>query len=502
MSKYIPAGAALLATLLLAFSPGASLAAQHHHSHPPGHQGQGSGSAQGPEDMDHRSGMMDPSQHQMWMIHPGGWHLMGIAHVFPVATAGAPFQDESPLSGNGFYLPHAAAMFNLESPSSRFVFRFMPNFEGLTLESGEPTFGGWGEGFIDRRHPHTFLHEAMLSWNVHEVAGGAFSLSAGRGFAPFGTDDPMYRPALKYPTNHHLSQVLERWTANAVFLHDAGWSLEVGVFDGDEPEEPWDVSNYRNFGNSWSTRVAHRFGSGEGVFRPWEVSASFARIRESHGDDHGGHGGHGHGGGHGHAGHGGEKRTDLANVALRHEAPTPWGGIYGLAEFSRSWPETGGGYWSALGEVQLTRGPHQSFLRVEAATRPEYDRRAPDGSGFFRYEHGEGALGASRWLITSVGYSHLLTSLPLSLRPFVEAQHNRVSHERGLPEIAPDRLFGTSSFFSFSAGVRVFLGGGPMRMGRYGVLDPMTAAMRAGGHDHGHDDHHNHDHHHHDHAHH
>ena len=489
MSKHIPAGAALLAALLFAPWPGAPLVAQNHHEH------------HGSDEVAHDAAQTNPSQHEMWMIHPGGWHLMGMAHVFPVATAGAPFEYESPLSGNGFYLPHAAAMFNLESPSSRFVFRFMPNFEGITLESGEPTFGGWGEGFIDRRHPHTFLHEAMLSWNVHDVAGGAFSLSAGRGFAPFGTDDPMYRPALKYPTNHHLSQVLERWTANAVYLHDDGWSVEVGVFDGDEPEDPWDVSNYRNFGNSWSTRIAHRWGAGEGVFRPWEVSASFARIRENHG----GHGGDDHSGGHGHAGHGGEKRTDLANVALRHEAPTPWGGLYALGEFSRSWPETGGGYWSALGEVQLTRGPHQPFLRVEAATRPEYDRLAAEGSGFFRYEHGEGARASTRWLITSVGYSHLLTGLPLSLRPFVEAQHNRVSHERGPVEFAPENLFGTSSFFSFSAGVRVFLGGGPMRMGRYGVLDPMTAAMRAGGHDHGHDHnhhHHDHDHHHHDHHHH
>ena len=33
------------------------------------------------------------------------------------------------------------------------------------------------------------------------------SLSAGKGFAPFGTDDPMSRPIFRYPVNHHLAQI-------------------------------------------------------------------------------------------------------------------------------------------------------------------------------------------------------------------------------------------------------------------------------------------------------
>src|SRR6185312_14742406 len=33
------------------------------------------------------------------------------------------------------------------------------NLEGLTMPDGELTPGAWGEGFIDRRHPHTYLHE-------------------------------------------------------------------------------------------------------------------------------------------------------------------------------------------------------------------------------------------------------------------------------------------------------------------------------------------------------
>ena len=35
------------------------------------------------------------------------------------------------------------------------------NLEGLTLSRGELDLGEWGEGFVDRRHPHTYLHELM-----------------------------------------------------------------------------------------------------------------------------------------------------------------------------------------------------------------------------------------------------------------------------------------------------------------------------------------------------
>ncbi len=40
--------------------------------------------------------------------------------------------------------------------------RMMLDFEGVTMPEGELAIGGWGEGFVDRRHPHTYLHEAMV----------------------------------------------------------------------------------------------------------------------------------------------------------------------------------------------------------------------------------------------------------------------------------------------------------------------------------------------------
>src|SRR5690348_4072747 len=37
----------------------------------------------------------------------------------------------------------------------------MLNLEGLTLRRGELDTGAWGEGYVDRRHPHAYLHELV-----------------------------------------------------------------------------------------------------------------------------------------------------------------------------------------------------------------------------------------------------------------------------------------------------------------------------------------------------
>ena len=142
----------------------------------------------------------------------------------------------------------------------------------------------------------------------------------------------------------------------------------------------------------------------------------------------------------------------------------------------------GDGYFALLGETQLglgRDGRHRPYYPVELSTRPEYARGgAPGSDDFYRYDHGSHSRGATRWLIHSGGYGYDLTDLPLSVRPFVEVQHYRVRGERG--GVEPEALFGGDRFWSLTAGFRVFLGGGPMRMGSYGVLDPMSAAMRPG----------------------
>jgi hypothetical protein len=386
----------------------------------------------------------------------GGWTLMGMAQAFPTFTAGAPGESGSPLHRSGFYVTQPAVMANVESPGSRLVLRTTVNFEPLTQPGGELTFGGWGEGFIDKRHPHTLLHELMLSANVWNAGRGSVSVSAGKGFAPFGTDDPMSRPVVKYPTNHHLSQILERWTLNGAY-RTSGWTLEAGLFGGQEPQGPYDLGNWRSFGDSWSARVTRGFGAPAMGSAPWELSASYGSVREER--------------------HGVHERDRLWNGAVRHQGTHALGGVYALAEASIRKPADGGdGWWAVLGETEVTHGRHQPYYRVEYATRPEYARDATTGSGFFRYDHDADPVGATRWLVDTFGYRYGVRSGTFAAAPFVEAQHNRVSRERG--PVTPDALFGTRSFWSLSAGVRIFLGGGPMRMGSYGVRDDMTGMHR------------------------
>src|SRR6185503_5485724 len=111
------------------------------------------------------------------------------------------------------------------------------NLEGLTLERGELTTGAYGEGYVDRRHPHAYVHELLAGRDVTATRDFSFSVFGGRGFAPFGSDDPMVRPIEKYPVNHHLSQVLERIVGVGA-LRYRKTMLEVGTFNGDEPLGP------------------------------------------------------------------------------------------------------------------------------------------------------------------------------------------------------------------------------------------------------------------------
>ncbi|HEU0052272.1 MAG TPA: hypothetical protein VFQ39_03800 [Longimicrobium sp.] len=408
--------------------------------------------------MDHGAG--GEMEHGGMLAVPlaGGWRLLGMAQVYPIVTGTFPGDGDHPLHDTEAYLTQPAAMLNLESPGARVVLRGTLNFEALTQEDGELTFGGWGEGFIDRRHPHTLVHELMLSANLWKVAGGAVSVSAGKGFAPYGTDDPMSRPAAKYPTNHHLSQILERWTVNGAWLA-GGWSVEAGIFGGAEPSGPYDFSNLESFGDSWSARLAKRFG-GRGTGAPWELSASYGSVAETH--------------------HGEKERTALYNAAARHAGRYAFGGLYALAEASLADGRGGDDFWSLLAETELALGRHRPYYRVELAARPEYAREGlPGEPGFFRYHHDDDPVGASRWTIHTLGYGFDLPGREVTTRPFVEAQLNNVRRERGVFDL--ESVYGRGAFWSLTAGFRMYFGGGPMRMGSYGVLDDMTTRHRPPG---------------------
>jgi hypothetical protein len=336
-------------------------------------------------------------------------------------------------------------MGSIASPGSGFALRATLNFEGLTQENGELSYGSWGEGFIDKRHPHTLLHELVLSLNRHGSRFGALSASVGKGFAPFGTDDPMSRPGLKYPTNHHLSQILERWFLSGAIVNGS-WAIEASVFGGQEPEDPYDFGNIDSFGDSWSARLSRRWPADA---PRWELSFSHADVVEPAEEK--------------------TLRTSLWNSAIRYETVGTF--QYGLAEASFGEGPGADDFFSVLGESRFAFGLHRPYARLEYATRPEYERES-GADGFFRYDHDQRPIGSTRWLITTVAYEYAATDPPLGLRPFIELQHSRVWADRGA--IEPETLFGSDSIWSLTAGVRIYLVSGPMRMGLYGVLDPVT----------------------------
>ena len=316
----------------------------------------------------------------------------------------------------------------------------MANLEGLSMRGGQLAPGAWGEGYVDRRHPHTWLHELVFTWALPVV-----SLSAGKGFAPFGTDDPMSRPILRYPVNHHLAQVLER----AVVLGAARRGpvmVEGAVFNGDEPEKPEQWPKLGRFGDSWSARL---------TLLPWEgieAQVSHARIASPEHRD----------------GAGLTQRKWSASVrAERRIGRAP---VYGLVEWARS-AEAGGffRFTSLLGEAAWSPGRYRLAYRFERTERPE-EQRTLNLYRSVRPHLDNSIVGTSRWTLHSVGWSMeaLSPEAPLSIAPLVELTLGNV-HSLTPVSFDPDDFYGRDTFWALSVGVRVSGGARLHRMGRYGV---------------------------------
>jgi len=157
--------------------------------------------------------------------------LMLGAQAIAVATRASPAYANRALTEG--YLTQPMVMGSVSAAGGRLGLEGMLDFEGITLERGELDAGIFGEGYIDRRHPHTYLHELVASASG-SARDAAFSLALGKGFVPFGTDDPMVRPFEKYPINHHISQIVERLLAT-VASRQGPVLLEAARFNGDEP---------------------------------------------------------------------------------------------------------------------------------------------------------------------------------------------------------------------------------------------------------------------------
>jgi len=321
------------------------------------------------------------------------------------------------------------------------------NLEGVTIERGELTPGAWGEGFVDRRHPHTYLHELLLAANdlLGEADGGTvISLTAGKGFAPFGTDDPMVRPPLRYPVNHHLAQILERAVAIAAIRHGP-LSGEIGMFNGDEPERPgqWPRIGGR-FGDSWALRF-----TGEPI-DGLELQGSHAQV------------------------HSPEHRPGAGTDQSKWSLSARWEGLlgewptYALAEWARTSEAAGFFVFSSiLAEGAWTVGRQRLHYRFERTERPEEQRISPFRS--LRPHLENSILGITRWTIHTVGYAAPgLERNGIRVEPLVEISHGRIGRVGGgLFDVR--QTYGKDTFWSWTLGMRVSFGGAVHRMGRYGA---------------------------------
>jgi hypothetical protein len=328
----------------------------------------------------------------------------------------------------------------------RLMLHAMLNGEGVTMPGGHLSTGVWGEGFIDRRHPHTWLHEfvATVQDAVRLPAGISWSLSAGKGFGPFGTEDPMGRPALVFPVNHHWSQILERAVVIAG-VRAGPLTIEAGAFNGDEPERWNRWPNWSRFGDSWSARAFVRPGAG------LELEVSHARVKSPE---------HRNGSGLDHT-------MWNASASLRRSLRA--GELYAMAEWSHADEEGAYQYSSVLAEAQLTSSANRLYLRAERTDRPEEQRILGDDFRSVRPHNENSNLGTTRWTTLTAGFGRRLPKVAsVHSEAILEAAHAHVTNVTGVV-FDPRFFYGTNDLWLFSVGIRVAAGAPVHRMGRYGV---------------------------------
>jgi len=368
------------------------------------------------------------------------------AQAVPAYTWADPVPGDSPLGELRVLQPllmvHAGAWEHLR-------FTGTLDLEGVTIPQGELALGNWGEGFVDRRHPHTYVHELLLSAQSRLSRLDPrlqASFTAGKGFAPFGTDDPMVRPGLVYPVNHHLSQILERWVAIAG-VRAGAVAAEFGLFDGDEPERPGQWPRFGGqFGDSWSARVTGQ------VLNGLELQGSHAKV---HSPEH-------------RPGAGTDQHK--WNLSGRWSRPVGRFPIYGMVEWARTSEASGFFvFHSLLAEGAWTAGRHRLHLRWERTERPEEVRISSFRS--LRPHLENSLLGITRWTIGTVGYQlEGLTVGQVRVQPLAEISRGYIGKVGGGLFDVTD-LYGRDRFWSFSLGFRLATGAEMHRMGRYGVAE-------------------------------
>ena len=329
------------------------------------------------------------------------------------------------------------------------------DFEGVTLERGELNAGIHGEGYVDRRHPHTYLHELVVTAQRRFGLNGA-SVTLGKGFAPFGTDDPMARPFEKYPINHHLAQILERAMAIGA-LRTRRVILEGGLFNGDEPESAGDVPNRARYWDSWSGRVTVL------PFPQGEFQTSYARVRSPENA----------------RGGGADQRKQSASVRLEDAQRSG----YGLLEWARTTNYAGStrsfAFTSVLAETWARYGSASGALRFERTERPDEERHLDE----FRTALPAtdlSILGRSRWTIITARVAASLSKKSLSLEPFAEVARIRFAPTLKPTGFDPAQFYGSNRIWSITVGAKLTFGMDHMRMGRYGMATNEERGMKMG----------------------
>jgi len=392
----------------------------------------------------------------------GGQHASGVfeigAQAIGVATRESPAIDGRTLAEG--YLTQPMIMAQLDPWSGLLSLKGTLDFEGATIKRGELNAGIYGEGYIDRRHPHTYLHEMVLTSERRFGGDGTsgVSITVGKGFAAFGTDDPMARPFEKYPINHHLAQILERAVAIGA-LRAGRWIFEGGAFNGDEPTSPGDTPNRNRYWDSWSGRI---------TFVPWpqgEFQTSYARVKSPENPDGGG----------------ADQRKQSASIRLEDVQHSG----YALFEWARTGDYVGStrsfAYTSLLAETWARYDRLNGALRIERTERPDEQRlvdpfRTPVPATDL------GIAGRSRWtIITARAAASFVNARAFSLEPFAELARARVSPTLRPSGFDPRQFYGSDHLWSVSVGAKLAFGMSHMRMGRYGVAIARNPDVRMGG---------------------
>jgi len=326
------------------------------------------------------------------------------------------------------------------------------DFEKYTITHGELAPGDWGEGFEDRRHPHTLVHQLMLV--VPDLSGrllGPVRLfaAAGKGFVPFGTDDPMSRPVVRYPVNHHLSQILER-AVGLAGVRAGPVTLEGALFNGDEPVSPGSWPAISRFGDSWATRLTVTPLPG------LEAQASYAFV------------------------HSPENRPGAGPDDAKTSASARWerGPWYGLVEWAHT--RTAGGafvFRSVLAEGALQLPRQRPYVRFERSDRPEEERLFASPFRTRRPLFENSILGITRWTVLTAGDAvEVWTGRRVRIAPFVEGSYLGIARVGG-GVFDPQIWYGRTRGFTITVGARLASGMRMSRMGRYYVQSMQEMSM-------------------------